>query len=172
MNFSDDVTSIEAGKPYIVKWANGTDIENPVFTGVTISNVTANAETDYLDFVGTYSPVSIYTDEKTNLYLGADNTLYYPTATDFQVNACRGYFRLKLGDNEVKAFNLNFGDGETTGIEKIDNLTIDNSQFEAGAWFTLDGRKLDGRSAEGRLQGKKPTRAGVYINNGKKVVIK
>ena len=30
------------------------------------------------------------------------------------------------------------------------------------AWYTIDGRKLSG----------KPTRAGVYINNGKKVAIK
>jgi len=181
MTFSDDLTSIMAGKTYIVKWANGTDIENPVFNGIIISNVTANAETDYVDFVGTYSPVNIYTAEKTNLYLGAGNTLYYPTATDFTVNACRGYFKLKgltageptnSNQTSVRAFKLNFfdeqsggaerGDDEATGIEEIDNLTIHNSQFEAGAWFTLDGRKLDG----------KPTRAGVYINNGKKVAIK
>ncbi len=92
MNFSDDLTSITAGKPYIVKWATGTDIESPVFNGITISETPVKVETDYVDFVGTYSPVSIYTDEKTNLYLGADNTLYYPTATGFKVNACRGYF--------------------------------------------------------------------------------
>ena len=30
------------------------------------------------------------------------------------------------------------------------------------AWYTLDGRKLDG----------KPTKSGVYIREGKKVVIK
>ena len=168
MNFSDDLTSIKAGKPYIVKWAKpdgytvdgGYDISEPMFNGVTISNATANVETGYVDFVGTYSPVSIYTDEKTNLYLGADNKLYYPTANDFTVNPFRGYFRLKLGDNEVKAFNINFGDGETTGIISVHDsgFTVNGSE----AWYTIDGRKLDG----------KPTRAGVYINNGKAVVIK
>ena len=133
---------------------------NPVFKNVTLSNAPANVETGYVDFVGCYSPVSIYTDEKTNLYLGADNTLYYPTATDFQVNACRGYFQLKLGVSEVKAFNINFGDGETTGI-----ISVHDSGFMVNGsdvWYTLDGRKLDG----------KPTRAGVYINNGKKTIIK
>jgi hypothetical protein len=47
-----------------------------------------------------------------------------------------------------------------TGIVPIHNsqFTIDN---EAG-WFTLDGRKLQG----------KPTQKGVYIMNGKQVVIK
>ena len=148
------------------------DFVNPVFSGVIISKGTANVKTDYVDFIGTYSPVSIYTNENTNLYLGADNKLYYPTASDFTVNAFRGYFLLKeeLTSGKpsnsqqagVRAFKLNFGDGETTGIEAIDNLTIHNSQFEADAWYTLDGRKLDG----------KPMARGLYINNGKKVVIK
>ena len=30
------------------------------------------------------------------------------------------------------------------------------------AWYTIDGRKLDG----------KPTQRGIYINNGKKTIIK
>ena len=62
----------------------------------------------------------------------------------------------------VRAFVLNFGEEvETTGIVSIENgkWIIDNG---AGAWYSLDGRKLDG----------KPTKKGVYINNGKKVVIK
>ena len=136
------------------------NLVNPVFKNVFISDAKANVSTDYVDFIGTYSPVSIYTAEKTNLYLGADNTLYYPTASDFTVNACRGYFQLKLGDNEVKAFNINFGDGETTGI-----ISVNGSGFmvnDSDAWYSLDGRRLNG----------KPSRAGVYVNNGKKVVIK
>ena len=49
----------------------------------------------------------------------------------------------------------------TTGIALIDNgeLMIDN---RAGAWYTLDGRKLD----------KAPKTKGIYVNGGRKVVIK
>ena len=170
MNFTEDLTGIEAGKPYIVKWAEGTDIANPVFTGVTISNATANAETDYVDFVGTYSPVGIYTDDKTNLYLGADNTLYYPTASGFKVNACRGYFQLKQGltageptnsqQPGVRAFVLNFDDdSNATGILTTNFTNPTNSDNE---WYSLDGCRLNG----------KPTAKGIYINNGHKVVIK
>ena len=167
MNFTEDLTGIEAGKPYIVKWAEGTDIANPVFTGVTISNATANAETDYVDFVGCYSPVNIYTDKKTNLYLGADNTLYYPTASGFKVNACRGYFQLKQGltagsqSAGARAFVLNFGDdSNATGIISVydSGFTVNGSD----AWYSLDGCRLNG----------KPTAKGIYINNGRKVVIK
>ena len=145
------------------------NLVNPMFKEVTISDAAANVSTDYVDFVGTYSPVSIYTNEKTNLYLGADNKLYYPTATDFTVNACRGYFQLKnglsAGDSAdpnagVRAFVLNFGDGETTGI-----ISVHDSEFMVNgsdAWYTIDGRKLSG----------KPTQCGVYVSNGRKVVIK
>ena len=144
------------------------DFVNPAFSGVIISKGTANVSTDYVDFIGTYSPVGIYTNEKTNLYLGADNKLYYPTATDFQVNACRGYFQLKQGltagesTSPVRAFVLNFdeGSGESTGIISVDGAegTVNGSDM----WYTLDGRKLQG----------KPTQRGIYINNGKKVMIK
>ena len=48
-----------------------------------------------------------------------------------------------------------------TGIQSIDHspLTIDHYD---GAWYSLDGRRLNG----------KPTAKGVYVKNGKKVVIK
>ena len=173
MIFTDDVSAIEAGKPYIVKWANGTNIVNPVFTGVTISNTAANVETNYADFVGTYSPVGIYTDDKTNLYLGAGNTLYYPTDENFTVNAFRGYFQLKQGltagepnSNQagVRAFKLNFGDDDNaTGIVSAEaNSSLFTLHSSLSEWYSLDGRKLSG----------KPTQRGIYINNGKKTIIK
>ena len=34
-----------------------TDLMNPVFTNVTISNTTANVETNYADFIGSYTPI-------------------------------------------------------------------------------------------------------------------
>ena len=54
---------------------------------------------------------------------------------------------------------LNIVEDLPTGIVSIDNsqLTIDN-----GVWYTLNGVRLNG----------KPTIPGIYIVNGKKVVIK
>ncbi len=157
MNFSNSsLTSIEAGKPYIVKWDSGDDVTSPVFKDVTISNVTINVETDYADFTGIYSPKAIAGEDKTMLYLGADNKLYYPDA-EMTINAFRAYFQLKgITAGDISNTRLFFGD-EATGI--VDNIreTISNNH-----WYTLDGFKLD----------KKPTAKGVYINNGRKVVIK
>ena len=178
---------IPAGTPFIIRWTKSNpsdpDLENlvnPVFSDVTVSNATNNATTadGSVTFTGTYAPVSIGTDgDNTKLYLGAANTLYYPNAA-MTIKACRAYFQLNNGltagdpASGVRAFNLNFGDGEASGITTTDFLRPDGSKRaelertdytdKAGAWFTLDGRKLDG----------KPTKAGLYIHGGRKVVVK
>ena len=163
LNFEEG-TTIEAGKPYIVKWtAGGANIENPIFTGVTVSTATAPFVTASVDFIGTTSPVTLTGGDRTKLYLGAANTLYYPSA-DVTINSCRAYFELKGGisagdlPNNIQAFVLNFG-GEETDIITIENERV---KSENESWFSIDGRKLTG----------KPSAKGIYINNGKKVIIK
>ena len=167
-----EANQIEAGHAYIVKWETMDDpIENPVFNGVNIVNESPDDQSivskdGYVTFIGTYGPSNIYTAEKTNLYLGANNMLYYPTNKDFVVNACRAYFQLNNGlvcgepntPGNINAFVLNFGD-DSSGIENLQS-SIFNIQSES--WYTLDGRKLNG----------KPKNKGIYINNGHKVVIK
>ena len=175
LNFSNELENgIVAGKPYIVKWTTtGDNLVNPVFTGVTISDATANVSTDYVDFIGIYSTKVIYEDgdEKHNLYLGSGNNLYYPTRTGYSVNACRAYFQLKNGltagdaQQQARAFVLNFDDEgtQTTGIVEAEaNSSLFTLHSSLSECYTLDGRKLQG----------KPTKKGLYIHNGKKVVIK
>ena len=53
---------------------------------------------------------------------------------------------------------LSIGDDGTTGIQQIEK----GLNLEKNGWYTLDGRRLESA----------PTRKGLYINNGKKVVIK
>ena len=48
-----------------------------------------------------------------------------------------------------------------TGVEEVKSEEVKSEKW-AGAWYNLDGRKLDS----------KPTQKGVYIGGGKKVVIK
>ena len=162
LNFAD-AASIEAGRPYLIKWTRSGEWTNPIFNYVTISDNQKTATTDYVNFSGWFSPFTLEAGNKTVLYLGADNKLYYPLAA-MTVGSCRAVFYLNgiASGANARRFVLNFGDGdETTGIISIDNgqLIIDNSM---DAWYSLDGRRLTG----------KPSRAGVYINNGKKIVIK
>ena len=51
--------------------------------------------------------------------------------------------------------------GETTAIGTLDTKTGEVT-FDSEAWYTLDGIRLSG----------KPSTKGIYINNGKKIVIK
>lgn len=102
LNFSDKLTSIEAGKPYIVRWAAKTskDIENPVFESVTIANISpTDATVGAVIFKGIYSPYDTGDENKNMLYLGADNTLCRPTA-NMTIGSCRAYFLVSfiLGD--------------------------------------------------------------------------
>ncbi len=60
--------------------------------------------------------------------------------------------RLRLPDSD---------DGVVTGIVDIEHGTW-NIEHSAGAWYSLDGRRLNG----------KPSAKGLYIHNGNKVVIK
>ena len=138
-------------------------IIDPVFHYVTIRNITGDVATDYADFVGCYSPVAIADEDKSLLYLGRNNKLYYPSQA-MTINAFRSYFQLKgieAGDlpSQAREFVLNFDGGDTTSLSE--ELRVKNEKY-ATAWYTLDGRKLQG----------KPTQKGVYINNGSKIVIK
>lgn len=175
LNFTT-ATSISAGTPYIIKWANGDNLVAPAFSSVDITNTglvdNIVSNDGYLKFKGTYSPKNIYTADKTFLYLGSDNKLYYPSGenmTSFNVNACRAYFELlnglTAGDpiSGVRSFSLNF-DGDPTGITTTNYTNFTNSE---DTWYDLQGRRI----ANGKLSnGKLPK--GLYIHNGRKVVIK
>ena len=166
LTFGDAVDELVAGAPYIIKWAEGANLTEAdlVFSGVTIS--TDKHDYDNLAsgdlrvrFLGTYKSTTFDATDNTVLLLGNGNKLYYPT-TGAGLGAPRAYF--KLGDGaalarRLTAFNIDFGDN-TTGVIEVNGV----KEFNDDSWFTLDGRKLDG----------KPSRAGVYINNGNKVVVK
>ena len=175
LTFGDAVDVLVAGTPYIIKWTRADDyvdddahnIVNPLFKGVTIDAADHsydNAASGDLRvrFLGTYKSTEFDGTDKSILLMGGNNTLYYP-ASDAGLGAQRAYF--KIGSDgaartrSITAFNMSFGgDDETTGIIS----QSDQGPVPLIRWYTIDGRRLSG----------KPSCAGVYINNGKKVVIK
>ena len=164
LNFTDkgNVTNICAGVPYIIKWDNtGSNLVNPTFSGVTISNTTNNVSTTYADFKGTYSPIVWETENKSILFVGINNLLYWPKPEGEnipRIGAFRGYFQLKgITAGDVQQARMNVDDDDVTGIQTTDYANYTDSD----AWYTVDGRKLDG----------KPTAKGLYINKGKIIVI-
>jgi len=184
--YFQDATAIDAGKPYLVKWSkpngyddnpNNFDISDSVFVNVTIKASLSPIESydGSVLFVPTFSPTVLEKGNWQNLYVGANNMLKYPSSTkDVTLNSFRGYFQLMAGDEPAsnplaRSINIvsNIDDNnETTGIvdNKHETITNNHSLFESVTkhWYTLDGRKLDG----------KPTKKGLYIHNGNKLVIK
>ena len=155
------VTEIDARRPYLIKWESGSNF-TPTFYGSYIESSsprTVTSADNKVNFIGNYDPVNLAAGQGT-YYLGADNKLYYPTA-DKTINAFRAYFAVDLSDAPagVRAFSLHFGDEDATGITNTNDTNHTNSN---NAWYTLDGRKLQG----------KPTQKGLYIHNGNKRVIK
>ena len=165
LNFSDDLTAIEAGKPYIVKWANGDNIVSPVFSGVTIGSTNPTA-VDFTGgtFVGNYTPLEITDANRDNiLLLSGGNKLGYAKtdrtiANGKALGAFHAYFNIPVAA-AASSFVINFGDDISDATRLNDNVKIRNDK-EADAWYTLGGLKLQGE----------PTAKGVYIYNGKKVV--
>ena len=196
LTFSSPVKTLQAGVPYIIKWAVAPqNIEDPMFLNATIANVAACAGSkneekvaafltskgydngatgeDRVRFTGTFGWTRFDQANTSILLIGANNKLYYPKSkyneetgvmSTPELNAFRAYF--KIGEDgaasarEITEFNIHFED-ESTGIVSVhSSQSIVHS--EADAWYTLDGRKLQG----------KPTKKGMYIVGGRKVVIK
>ena len=112
-----------------------------------------------VDFIPTLGATTIEgSDTKAVLFLAAGNTLLNPSALPANMKGFRAYFQLK-GETAslARAFSIDFGDGETTGI----SLTPAPSPKGEGSIYTLDGRRIS-----------KATQKGVYIQNGKKVIIR
>ena len=75
----------------------------------------------------------------------------------------RGLTRSASGDDLPASITVRLvsRSGETTAIGEIDTKT-GKMTFDSEAWYTLDGVRLSS----------KPSTKGIYINNGKKIVIK
>lgn len=108
LTFGDDLTAIEVGKPYIVKWEAGDDITDPLFRDVTLAAAQQAAPNDYVSFRGNYSPMAVQ-DASNLLYLGDDSRFFYP-AGEMTVNAFRGYLD----------FNDAYLVGDMNGDAKVD----------------------------------------------------
>lgn len=157
MNFTTS-TTIEAGKPYIVKPTK--TVVDPTFTGVNIvaSDPVQLGENGFF-MQGTYGAKTDLTTDGTNLFLGDGNKFYKPAgATTAKMKGLRAFFIVPQGTN-FAALRANI-DGATTAI---DELTAVVEQPTDNRIYNLQGQFV-GTSFEGLH--------GVYVQNGKKVLVK
>ena len=158
LTFGNAESTLTAGTPYIIKWDAAEDIVDPVFTNVTISATEGSAlefAGGSVKFVGYYNPMDITPEDEGIYYLKADNTLAH-TAKARTLKAFRAYFEFTEEAQGARTFVLDFSEGSQA--TSISSLPAD--MLGEGDWYTVSGVKV------GTLK------KGVYINNGKKVVIK
>ena len=172
LNFTT-VTAIEADKPYIVKWTTtGANINNPVFTGVTITSTTPTPVTSddgKVTFVGQFSPFDINSSNIDEIILMTSGNKLGYSQNPRTLKCFRAHFYVPAnGGAAARSFVVDFGEGETTRIE-LPTFSPEGESTEASprgglvgvSCYDLQGRKLDG----------KPTAKGLYIVNGKKVLL-
>jgi len=144
--------SIAAGKPFLIKVNE--DIVNPTFTGVTISDVSAQPNgDDGVSFVGTYSRKELAIDG-TNLFITTGNELAKPTSTGNKMPGLRAYIVVPENFNTSSA--RLFLDDEATAINSIGTQKATNN----ATLYNLQGQRV-----------KRP-RSGLYIKNNKLTIIR
>jgi len=165
LTFGDAVDELEAGVPYIIKWTDGNDIAEPVFTNVHITDTegkTIEKADGHVKFIGYYDAFGITAADDDIYYMTAGNKLKH-TAKDRTLNACRAYFQFSANSvGQARQFVLDFGEGGTTtaiGYEQ----NVENAD-SVRAIYDLQGRRVSLRDAQ---PGK-----GLYIRDGRKVVVK
>lgn len=145
------------------------NVTNPTFNNVIISNanndVYFNIDGGTFWFKGTYDPKAITTSDNI-LLLSSGNRLGY-VKSKRTLNAFRAYFEIS-GPAAVRSYELDFGDddGQTTGIINV-QCSVVNGQ-STSATYDLQGHRVIGDSSADDVRLKK----GLYIRNGRKVIIK
>lgn len=143
-----------ANTPYIIKTSSNVTS----FTADGVNIIEGSTEKSTIDddedllgrFIGTLKAGT--TIPENNLFLN-DNKLYYSTGSTV-IKGFRGYFQLQGFDPSANAPTFKV-DGGTTRVEGLSVVTDD------GTIYNLNGQKVE-----------TPAQKGVYIKNGKKVILK
>ena len=153
-------TTMEANKPYILRWDEGEDIVNPVFEDVTIKFVRMDDSGQWLKIEGAgyfgarYDYIGIMPDM---LYLGDESPILTKTDTSIELHAFEGFFFIYTSIQSVASvFVLNTGyeDELITGIAGV------NANADDDAIYNLAGQRIS------------KTQKGVNIVGSKKILVK
>ena len=172
MNFKIYMGEIPAYTPFLVKTDEALNLNTVIFEGKQIVKLTDALKTRLTESNAAYNFIGTYKSEiltgnfwaistqmtkdnfKFNLFENAD-----AKNADYTFPAMNAVIRAKDGSTTAPVIFIEEADGTTTAINGID---ADGEVVKADGWYNLNGVKLQGV----------PTQKGIYINGGKKVVIK
>ena len=155
VNFKSNTGDLAAHTPYLVNPVEVSEGNTYTFNQKYLPLAeSSSVEKDNVEFAGNYTARAYIAEG--DYFFGSNNTFYRSTGIS-RINAYRAYFHYTGGGElaRISSFTIN---GET--ITGIDGLTVKDESVKDSAYYDLQGRKV--------AQPQK----GLYIVNGKKVVIK
>ena len=172
VRFSLEQKNLPANTPFLVKVvqeadeADAFDLDDAVFAARTIAPYQENptATVSQAKFIGSWVDKTIAGGEHKMWWKKSSQNFVQATdggvAKDFTNYCFHAYLELDASFNANEARILvEEADGSITAINYV---TGEQQNFAKGAWYTINGVKVNGI----------PTEKGIYIQNGKKVVIK
>lgn len=151
----EEVTSIEAGVPYLLTVAKAHEMGNVGKVDILVEEP-KSVTVDGVTFKGTFN-VKVLGEK--NLFLGKDGNLKVPASTEGDNNKLKGMRAFFVLPEATTAYSLSFG-GETTGIQAIEGEKAEKAQ----GVYTISGVKVADNTAN--------LAKGLYIVNGKKFIQK
>lgn len=150
INFNNDVTgTIKANTPVLIKATVASTSQT--FNGVQVVAATeAKVEGTYFDFIGTYAPIEAISAG--DYFIG--NGALYKSEGATSIYAFRAYIKKKSGNNNARIISFAIDD-KATAIEGIEIEGAKNRKI-----YNLNGQEV------------KNPQKGVYIQNGKTIIIK
>ncbi|MBO6307087.1 MAG: fibronectin type III domain-containing protein [Paludibacteraceae bacterium] len=154
--------AIEAGVPYLISWAEGSDIVSPLFKSVTIAASAGKSvgENDDVKFVGIFAPDTFQLDDKTKLFMLANNQIAWSGYDGHSLKSFRAYFQTNtpVGTEPSNApirhgmpARIVMGEQIATGCENIQGgqvqslKVLENNQvviIRNGVKYNLQGQKI------------------------------
>ena len=153
--YFEEVTSIEAGVPYLLTVAQAHEMGNVGKVDILVEEPKA-VTVDGVTFKGTFNVKVL---DENNLFLGKDGNLKVPASTEGNNNKLKGMRAFFVLPETTTAYSLSFG-GETTGIQAIEGEKAEKAQ----GVYTISGVKVADNTAN--------LAKGLYIVNGKKFIQK
>ena len=165
-------TQIEANRPYLISMPN-----NSIYPASYNQNGNVTFSATDVDIPETMTePISSddVTIQAAFQRMAQSSSVYalnvgeargeYPEGSVFEQNyreirPFQAFTTHRAGTRYISIGSLGDPNDQTTGIQ---NLIIGNGERKNDNWYTLDGRRLD----------VKPTKKGVYVKDGRKIVIK
>ena len=162
---------IPANEPFVVKVYEDVNMNEVTFgdpTDQSTAKVIVNsaapevADASGVKFIGSYSAKTdgFKANEAFFSISASKNDYYWGSASNKTYMApLSAYFRVPANEAAARTIEFEEADGTVTAIQAVN---VKAEARSAEGWYTIGGMKLQGA----------PTQKGIYIQNGKKVIIK